>query len=113
MTGIVWGSETGINTYVGHEFEVLEISVVQGFERCLKPKCRRTRFVINDNEDQGMYFVLYRGCIATFECSLSSSLLFHIVGCTYSLYAQRRLSNYSRGQQIPIHAQSQTSARRM
>ena len=56
LTGIVWGSETGINTYVGHEFEVIEISVVQGIERCLKKnRCRRTRFVVNENEDQGMF----------------------------------------------------------
>ena len=52
-TGIVWGAETGINTFVGHEFEVIEVSVVQGVERCLKKRCRRTRFVVNQNEDQG------------------------------------------------------------
>lgn len=67
FTGIVWGAESGINTFVGHEFEVLEISVVQGMERCLKKNCRRARFVINENEDQGtLRIVVLLGICFTF-----------------------------------------------
>mmetsp|Transcript_14836 Transcript_14836/g.28105 ORF Transcript_14836/g.28105 Transcript_14836/m.28105 type:complete len:448 (+) Transcript_14836:212-1555(+) len=50
--GIVWGGETGINTFVGHQFEVVELSVGHNGSRCLHKECRRTRFQINENEDQ-------------------------------------------------------------
>ena len=50
-TGVVWGGETGINTYVGHEFEVIELEVSNG--KCLMSECRRTTFQVNENEDQG------------------------------------------------------------
>jgi len=53
QTGIVWGGETGINTFVGHQFEVIELSVGHNGSRCLHKECRRTRFQINENEDQG------------------------------------------------------------
>ena len=52
ITGIVWGGETGVNTFVGHRFEVVELSAGQNGSRCLYKECRRTSFEINENEDQ-------------------------------------------------------------
>jgi hypothetical protein len=49
--GIAYGSETGIASYVGHEFEVHELpSPKTG--KCKHTRCRRTSFTVNKNEDQ-------------------------------------------------------------
>lgn len=53
--GVVWGGETGISTFVGHQFEVVELSAGKRTGRCLYQTCRRVRFEINANEDQSEF----------------------------------------------------------
>ena len=48
--GIVFGAESGILSYVGHEFEVREMPNKHG--KCHDTECRKTYFACNDNEDQ-------------------------------------------------------------
>jgi hypothetical protein len=50
--GIMYGASSGINSYVGHEFEVREIpSKSRGCPK--KTGCRKTKFVVSGDEDQG------------------------------------------------------------
>lgn len=47
----MYGGSSGINSYVGHEFEVHEIpSKTRG---CRNKECRKTGFVVSGDEDQG------------------------------------------------------------
>jgi len=55
--GVMYGGETGINSYVGHAFEVDEMPV-NG--KCLKNLCRKAFFTVNKNEDQCEYLL---GCM--------------------------------------------------
>jgi hypothetical protein len=50
--GIMYGSETGISSYVGHEFEVREMPR-KDTGQCKEPdQCRKTYISVNNNEDQ-------------------------------------------------------------
>lgn len=51
--GVMYGAETGINSYVGHAFEVQEMKSRWG--RCKTNPCRKAFFTVNQNEEQCMY----------------------------------------------------------
>jgi hypothetical protein len=46
----MFGATSGINSYVGHTFEVQELPSKKG---CLQKKCRKTHFTVSGDEDQG------------------------------------------------------------
>jgi hypothetical protein len=48
--GIMFGGTSGINSYVGHTFEVQELPSKKG---CLQKVCRKTHFTVSGDEDQG------------------------------------------------------------
>jgi hypothetical protein len=52
--GIVFGSETGISSYVGHAFEVQEMPKIANSTTCRKGglPCRKAHFVCNAHHDQ-------------------------------------------------------------
>jgi len=47
--GIMYGGETGIASYAGHNFEVQELQV-NG--KCKRHMCRKAYFTVTENEDQ-------------------------------------------------------------
>lgn len=49
--GIMFGGESGISSYVGHEFEVVELPNKKT-KKCAQKECRKTHFTVNTNEDQ-------------------------------------------------------------
>jgi hypothetical protein len=53
--GIMYGGETGIDSYVGHEFEVREVENPKT-KQCRTPnKCLTNYFEVNVNEDQSEF----------------------------------------------------------
>ena len=61
--GIMYGSESGINSYVGHEFEVQELPSKAGMllgRRCAQATCRTVNFTVNANEDQCAYYCSFK-----------------------------------------------------
>lgn len=49
--GYLYGSDTSISSYIGHEFEIRELpSKKTG--RCVYDECRKARFKVNDQENQ-------------------------------------------------------------
>ena len=49
--GVMYGGETGISSYIGHEFEVVELPSKKT-KKCLEKECRKTYFAVNTKEDQ-------------------------------------------------------------
>jgi hypothetical protein len=49
--GYAYGSEQGITSYIGHEFEVQEMPA-KSTGKCLGDECRTGYFKVNDEEDQ-------------------------------------------------------------
>lgn len=49
--GVMYGGETGISSYIGHEFEVVELPSKKT-QKCAQTECRKTYFAVNTNEDQ-------------------------------------------------------------
>ena len=49
--GIMYGGETGISSYVGHQFEVQEMPS-KSSRSCKRKLCRKAYFTCNANEDQ-------------------------------------------------------------
>lgn len=53
--GIMYGSESGISSYVGHEFEIQEMPKTSTQQCRIPDACRTAYFTVNSNEDQCMY----------------------------------------------------------
>lgn len=51
---LVYGGDTGINSYVGHSFEIQEVEV-KG--KCRYRMCRKAYIKVSENEDQRKYSV--------------------------------------------------------
>jgi hypothetical protein len=49
--GVMFGGESGISSYVGHEFEVVELPNKKT-KKCAQKECRKAHFTVNTNEDQ-------------------------------------------------------------
>ena len=49
--GVMYGGETGISSYIGHEFELVELPSKKT-QKCAQNECRKTYFAVNTNEDQ-------------------------------------------------------------
>lgn len=49
--GVMYGGETGISSYIGHEFEVVELPSKKT-KKCLQKECRKAYFTVNTKEDQ-------------------------------------------------------------
>jgi hypothetical protein len=56
--GVMFGGETGISSYIGHNFEVQELPNKKTNE-CLHKLCRKAYFTVNTKEDQCMCFVYH------------------------------------------------------
>lgn len=62
--GAVFGSRTGINSYIGHRFQVDELPN-QKTGKCRHHICRKGYLVVNENEDQGEQSVNDGFCLSS------------------------------------------------
>ena len=72
-TGILKGTESAINSYVGHEFEIQELpKKTTGLCVGENDMCRRARFVVTSNEDQR--FIIEKDITITYEDARSRAM---------------------------------------
>ena len=57
--GVMYGGETGISSYIGHEFEVVELPSKKT-KKCVQKECRKTTFAVNMKEDQCTFTIQMR-----------------------------------------------------
>lgn len=72
-TGILRGTESVINSYIGHEFEVIELPK-KTTGKCVgeNDECRKGSFVVTSNEDQ--HFIIQKDISISYEDSRSRAL---------------------------------------
>lgn len=81
--GIVPGGETGLATYVGHSFLVLELPSVKT-KRCRRPLCRKAYFTVNSNEEQCAYSSSH------FVCAVCIFIFICLFLCLRGVYLESR-----------------------
>ena len=57
--GVMYGGETGISSYIGHEFEIVELPSKKK-KKCLYKECRKTHFTVNTKEEQCTFTINIR-----------------------------------------------------
>jgi hypothetical protein len=57
--GVMYGGESGISSYIGHNFEVQELPNPKS-QKCQGKLCRKAYFSVNTNEDQCKFTVTLR-----------------------------------------------------
>ena len=57
--GVMYGGESGISSYIGHEFEIVELPSKKT-KKCAQKECQKAYFAVNTNEDQCRYKHFHR-----------------------------------------------------
>lgn len=70
--GVMYGGETGISSYIGHEFEVVELPSKKT-QKCIDKVCRKAYFTVNTKEDQCKLSIRMHNSSANLSISTHSS----------------------------------------